>query len=40
MQTLLLDDECPALNPYNDFEYLVTPEGRDFVRDGEQSGVY
>lgn len=40
IQQLLLDEECPQLNPFNDFEYQVTPEGRDFVKDGEYSGVY
>ena len=34
------DEECPILNPLNDFDYQVTPEGRDFVKDGEHSGVY
>lgn len=32
--------DCPSLNPFNDFEYEITPEGRDFMKDGEKSGVY
>lgn len=32
--------DCPNLNPFNDFSYEITPEGRDFLKDGASSGVY
>lgn len=37
---LFVDEDCPNLNPFNDFNYDISPEGRDFVKDGENSGVY
>lgn len=33
-------EECPNLNPFDDFDYEISPEGRDFIKDGENSGVY
>ena len=40
MARMVVDEDCPIINPYNDFEYKISSEGRDFVKDGENSGIY
>lgn len=40
LKGLIEDGDCSRLNPFEDFKYEVSDDGRDFVKDGENSGIY